>query len=159
ADSLRETLDSILAQEGADFELIAVDDGSTDGSGEILDEYAARDSRVRVLHQENRGLTQALIAGCAAANGTFIARHDAGDRSASDRLRKQRALFDREPRLVLAACTTEITGPRGEHLYFSRPDAVASQPIAIIDASKPHGRVAGPVHHGSAMFRRDAYEA
>jgi glycosyltransferase involved in cell wall biosynthesis len=156
ADSLRETLDSIVGQQAADFELVAVDDGSTDASGAILDEYAG--AQVRVLHQPNRGLTQALIAGCAAAHGTFIARHDAGDLSKPDRLRKQRALFDREPRLVLAACTTELVGPRGEHLMMSGTSPAASQPIAMLDSSAPHGIAAGPAHHGSAMFRRDAYE-
>src|SRR5258708_9087954 len=79
--TLRETLDSILTQEEADFELIAVDDGSTDGCGALLDEYAARDRRLRVLHQDNRGLTRSLITGCAAAAGRFIARQDAGDLS------------------------------------------------------------------------------
>lgn len=61
---LRECLDSVLSQSYGDFEVVAVDDRSPDGSGAILDEYAARDARVRVLHlPENVGLGRARNAG------------------------------------------------------------------------------------------------
>ena len=67
ASHLAATMDSILSQEGVELEFIVVNDGSTDKTGEILDDYAQRDSRVRVIHQENTGLTRALIRGCDAA--------------------------------------------------------------------------------------------
>src|SRR6266496_3005617 len=89
ADHLRETIDSILAQEGVAFELIVVNDGSTDQSAKILEEYASRDKRVRVFQQENQGLTRSLIRGCSEARGKYIARQDAGDVSLTDRLVKQ----------------------------------------------------------------------
>lgn len=54
-DYLHACVDSILSQTVSDFELILVDDGSPDGCGAICDDYAARDSRVRVIHQENQG--------------------------------------------------------------------------------------------------------
>ena len=69
ASNLAATMDSILSQEGVELEFIVVNDGSTDRTGEILDDYARRDGRVRVIHQENTGLTRALIRGCAAASG------------------------------------------------------------------------------------------
>ena len=56
---LRRCVDSILAQTYTDFELLLVDDGSTDGSGAICDEYTAKDSRVRVFHQPNGGVSSA----------------------------------------------------------------------------------------------------
>src|SRR5215472_5045758 len=86
APDLARTLDSILSQEGVDFEFIVVNDGSSDQSGQILNKYAQRDSRLRIIHQENAGLTRALIRGCDVARGEYIARQDAGDFSLPDRL-------------------------------------------------------------------------
>ena len=60
---IRQCVDSILAQTFTDFELILVDDGSPDNCGAICDEYAAQDCRVRVIHQENGGLSAARNAG------------------------------------------------------------------------------------------------
>ena len=76
---LRQSMESILGQEGVDLELIVIDDGSTDESPTILDEYARQDSRIRLMRQENRGLTMALIRACADAKGEFVARQDAVD--------------------------------------------------------------------------------
>lgn len=155
-EELRPTLESILAQTFPGFELVVVDDGSTDASGAILDETAARDRRVRVIHQENRGLTRALIAGCAAARGRYIARHDCGDRSDPRRLALQKQLLDENGDLVFVSCWTAYAGPEGEPLYETRGTSTA--PVAILDASGEWGVVDGPTHHGSVMMRRDAYE-
>lgn len=76
---LAETVDSILTQSFRDFELILVDDGATDGSGEICDRYAARDSRVVVIHQKNAGVSAARNAGVAAAQGEYIGFTDSDD--------------------------------------------------------------------------------
>lgn len=69
---LAQCIDSILAQTLEEIEVICVDDGSTDGSGEILDQYALLDKRVKVLHQENRGYGSAMNAGLDAATGEYI---------------------------------------------------------------------------------------
>ena len=66
ASHLVPTVDSILTQKGVPFEYIIVNDGSSDKTGEILDDYVRRDRRVRVIHQKNTGLTRALIRGCGA---------------------------------------------------------------------------------------------
>lgn len=76
---LSRCVDSILAQSCGDFELLLVDDGSTDGSGEVCDAYARKDSRVRVLHQPNGGHTAARNAGLARASGGYIAFVDSDD--------------------------------------------------------------------------------
>lgn len=76
---LRRCLDSIAAQTFADWECICVDDGSPDGSGKILDEYAANDSRFRAIHKENGGVSSARNAGLDAAKGEWIAFVDADD--------------------------------------------------------------------------------
>ena len=76
---LAEAIDSVLAQSFANFELIMIDDGSTDGSQQILREYERRDSRVRVIVRENRGLATTLNDSIDVARGVWIARMDQDD--------------------------------------------------------------------------------
>ena len=76
---LPECIDSILAQTFTDFELILVDDGSPDNSGKICDDYAARDSRIRVFHKENGGVSSARNLGLDNVRGAWIAFVDSDD--------------------------------------------------------------------------------
>lgn len=157
AGTLTATLDSILVQTHRDFECIVVDDGSTDDTPRILAAYASRDSRLRVITQPNAGLTRALIAGCAAAQGTYIARQDAGDLSNPRRFALQSRALDEDADLAFVSCWTEYVGPELEPMYAARGTGVAGKPIRMIDLSREHGVADGPTHHGSVMFRRDAY--
>lgn len=72
-------IDSILAQTFRDFELILIDDGSPDNCGAICDDYAARDSRIKVIHQENAGVSAARNAGLDIASGTYLGFVDSDD--------------------------------------------------------------------------------
>ena len=76
---LRECIDSILAQTFTDFELILVDDGSTDGSGAICDEYTGKDPRIHVIHQKNGGVTRARKSAMKIASGDWISFIDSDD--------------------------------------------------------------------------------
>lgn len=76
---LEECIDSVLAQTFQDFELILVDDGSTDRSGEICDQYVAGNNKIRVIHKENEGSNSARIDGLKSANSEYIAFVDADD--------------------------------------------------------------------------------
>lgn len=76
---LPKCVESILAQTWEGFELILVDDGSTDGSEKLCDEYAAKDKRIAVIHKENGGLVSARQAGIQAASGEYIANVDGDD--------------------------------------------------------------------------------
>ena len=76
---LRECIDSILAQTFTDFELILVNDGSTDGSGAICDEYTEKDPRIQVIHQENGGITVARKCGVRVARGEYVTFVDSDD--------------------------------------------------------------------------------
>ena len=155
SDLLAKAVDSILVQKGVTLELIVVNDGSTDDCAAILDEYAQRDPRVRVLHQENTGLTLALIRGCGAARGQFIARHDADDISLPGRLAHQVAFLHAHPEAVMTASGVHRVGPRGEDMGedISRGEELHER------LGKLTAEIAGPPHHGSTMFRRAAYEA
>lgn len=76
---LRKSLDSVIVQTFENLEIILVDDGSTDTSGKICDEYAKKDSRIKVIHQENQGLSAARNAGLNIAKGDFIGFVDSDD--------------------------------------------------------------------------------
>lgn len=97
---------SIREQTFADFEVVAVEDGSTDGTYAALYTWAREDGRVRLLQSHGRGLVAALAAGLAAARGELVARMDADDVAEPDRLEKQVALMDADP--ALAACGTGV---------------------------------------------------
>lgn len=76
---LRECLDSVLTQSYFDLQVILINDGSTDRSGAICDEYAAKDPRVRVIHQKNGGAAAAKNAGLRIATGTYLSFVDSDD--------------------------------------------------------------------------------
>lgn len=76
---IRECLDSVLAQKVVSWEAICTDDGSPDGTGAILDEYAAKDSRIKVIHQKNAGLSAARNAGLEIATGEWLLYLDSDD--------------------------------------------------------------------------------
>jgi hypothetical protein len=157
ASDLAVSVDSVLAQEGVEFEFIVVNDGSSDTSGQILNEYAARDDRLHVIHQQRTGLTRALIRGCDVARGEFIARQDAGDISLPGRLKSQIALLREQKGCVFVSCWTDVVGPKGEFLYTSRGTGLASSPVNILSPEAERGVIDGPTHHSSVMFRAKEY--
>ena len=76
---LRKCVDSVLAQDIADMEVILIDDGSPDNCGAICDEYAEKDTRVKVIHKEHEGLSSARNAGLDIARGKYITFVDSDD--------------------------------------------------------------------------------
>jgi glycosyltransferase involved in cell wall biosynthesis len=107
AEHLAEAIASIEAQTLTDFEVVAVDDGSTDASPDLLAEWAGRDRRVRVVGQAALGIVAALEAGRSRARAPYLARMDADDVAAPERLERQLALMEREPRVVACGCGVE----------------------------------------------------
>ncbi len=101
---MRAAVQSMLKQTLQDFELIIVNDGSTDGSGEVLNQLSESEDRIRVFHQENRGLAAALNRGIKNARGKYIARMDADDVSRPHRFERQiKALRGNPERAVVGA--------------------------------------------------------
>ena len=76
---LKRCIDSVLAQSCQEYEIILVDDGSTDGSAEICDEYAEKQKTITVIHKENGGLSSARNAGLEIASGEYVMFIDADD--------------------------------------------------------------------------------
>jgi hypothetical protein len=102
ASVLPRALDSVCAQSTNEWELIVVDDGSTDATPAVLADYSRRlGSRMRVVRQTNRGASAARNAGIDIAEGEFVAFHDADDEMQPTKLERQLALFDLRPELDL----------------------------------------------------------
>ncbi len=155
AEHLAETLESVLEQKECGFEFIVVNDGSTDATAHILDDYAARDNRLHVIHQKNTGLTLALIRGCAQARGEFIARQDAGDISLPGRMKRQCEFLQGFSDVVMTGCAVQFSGPMREPLYqTAKPMMQLDDGLRQLKIEHLHG----PPHHGGTMFRRDAYQ-
>ena len=102
-NSLERCVGSWLGQTKGDLELILVDDGSGDGSGELCDALAGQDARVRVIHQKNAGVSAARNAGMDAAQGTYLFFTDSDDYVEPDYLEKWTGAQRRRERIWFCA--------------------------------------------------------
>lgn len=107
---LSEAVESILRQTLRDFEFVIVEDGSTDGGGEVLEKFARADQRIRLIRQSNRGLALALNRGCGEARGRYIARMDADDVALVHRLERQVRYLEARPELSVCGSDIEVFG-------------------------------------------------
>jgi glycosyltransferase involved in cell wall biosynthesis len=114
-------LESILAQTFPDFEVIAIDDGTSDGSADVLAAFAARDHRVRVVRQENQGIVASLNRALGLARGAFIARMDHDDVSRPDRFAKQIAFLRQHPEVDLVSGAMDVIDQDGNYLRTEVP--------------------------------------
>ena len=115
---LAEAIDSILAQTFGDFELLCVDDGSSDNSAAIIQSYAQRDSRVKLIqHEQNQGQAAAQNTGLAHARGAYFTLMDADDISLPQRLERQRRFLDCHAEIgAVGACCTVMNHDMSEKL-------------------------------------------
>lgn len=156
-DTLLEAVESILTQRDVDLELLAVDDGSTDGGARFIAEAATRDGRIRALETGGVGIVGALRMASRAATGQWLARMDADDLCAPDRLSAQLALLESDPRLAAVGTRVSAFGETdvGEGLrrYVEWQNALVTP--------EEHERdifVESPLCHPSIVFRREAFE-
>ena len=110
---LEEAVQSILGQTFEDFEFIIVNDGSTDGSKDVLERFAERDDRIRLIHQENRGLIPSLNRGLSMAKGRYVARMDGDDVSHARRLERQVQLLNAHPEVGVVGTKIEYIDVEG----------------------------------------------
>lgn len=112
---LEAAINSVLEQTFRDFEFIIINDGSTDGSVDILDRFQKQDKRIRVCHHlSNLGVIAALNAGCKLAGGKYIARMDADDISLTERFSKQVDFMDNNPDVGVCGTWMRLFGERNE---------------------------------------------
>jgi glycosyltransferase involved in cell wall biosynthesis len=147
-----EAVESILKQSFRDFEFLVINDGSRDGSPEILDGFQQADARIRVIHQDNQGLIASLNRGCAQARGTYIARMDADDVAVPERLALQVAFLGAHPEVAVLGGVVESIDGSGRSLGYRRyPVDSLEIRTELLDSNV--------VWHPTVMIRRDAYEA
>jgi hypothetical protein len=133
---LAPALDSVLTQSIRNFDILVIDDGSTDGTPAILENYAGRDSRITVISQENRGVVAALNRAYALVQTPYIARLDADDISAPQRLERQLNFLGRNPDVALLGGAATIINHAGDILQsldlYSRDIPTSSADIKSV---------------------------
>ncbi|MCQ2497392.1 MAG: glycosyltransferase [Lachnospiraceae bacterium] len=123
-------LDSILAQTYTELQIIIVDDGSTDGTPQICDEYVTKDSRIKVIHKKNGGVSTARNAGLKEATGKYIGYVDPDDYIEPDMYeRMHRAMINNPVDLVI--CSYSQMGPGAEKYNFSGKEILLSKEEAL----------------------------
>jgi glycosyltransferase involved in cell wall biosynthesis len=150
-------VESVRGQSWGDLEIVAVDDGSTDASPDLLARQARMDPRVRLLTPGRVGLVRALQLGCEAARGAFIARMDADDWSAPDRLARQMRVMLGDTRLGLVAARVMDMGQTvglGRRRYSAWLNGLDCHEAIVRNMF-----VECPVAHPTVLLRRSALEA
>ena len=149
---LREAVESILAQTFRDFELIVVNDGSTDGSITVLEEYRQRDRRVVIHnHSKNQGIVAALNRGIRMGRSKYIARMDADDISLPNRLEVQSQFLNSHPNIGLVGSGARLINSTGRVIGYQ---SVVTGPLNL----QWNLLFNNPLIHPSVILRREVLE-
>jgi glycosyltransferase involved in cell wall biosynthesis len=149
SDSIERAISSILNQTFADFELIIIDDGSTDSTAEII--RSISDERIRFFQLEHSGLPTALNYGISQAKSEIIVRHDSDDWSSSDRFEQQVNYLEEDGELDLVASWHNVVDSDGNHFGLKQTatdDAALKKMLAR----------RSPFCHGAVAVRKSALE-
>jgi len=157
AATLSEALESLAEQTLTDFEVVLVDDGSTDDSLAIAQAWADRDRRFRLICQSHRGIVGALNAGLEACLAPCVARMDADDRSHPERLARQVAFLEAHPDVVVVGCLVKGYPPEQVRQGFSVYLEWLNSLIEDSDIRREIF-VESPLAHPSVTFRKDWVE-
>ncbi len=149
---LAAAINSMLHQTFADFELIIVDDGSTDATPNVLADLAARDKRIRIVNQNNSGLTMSLNHAWELAQGQFIARMDADDMCVAERFSRQIAFLETNPTIALCGTWVQTIHEQGNlgtiWQYPTAPQAIHFELL-----------FRNIIAHPSVVLRKQAFDA
>lgn len=154
---LDEALASLVSQSFGDFEVVCVDDGSTDATAEVVSAWAGRDPRIRLERQAAGGIVPALVRAHRQARGRYLARMDGDDIAAPHRLLRQVELLEAEPSLAGCGCHVRYVpdeavqgGARRYQAWLNSMDGPDDVAASIF--------VECPLAHPTFMLRRDAFE-
>ncbi|REC49609.1 glycosyltransferase [Chryseobacterium pennipullorum] len=142
-----EAIQSVLDQTYKDFELIILNDGSTDRSLEIINSF--KDERIVLVDQANAGLAKTLNRGLALAKGEYIARMDADDICLPNRFKEQINYLVRHPEVGLLGTAIELIDDEGKHLLYN-PPLVGHEVLTAAMMTRGN-----PMKHPSVMFRKE----
>jgi len=154
-EHLEAALRSVLEQRFGDFELIAVDDGSTDRTGALLEEAARQDARVRVLRGPGQGLVAALNLGLSACRAPYVARMDADDVSLPTRFARELELLVSRGELAAVGCQVDIFPHDSRTEGLARYEAWLNG-LVDSDTIERECLVESPLVHPAALIRADA---
>jgi glycosyltransferase involved in cell wall biosynthesis len=141
-------IESIINQSYKHLEILMINDGSTDRTPEIVNSYAEKDSRIKVINIPiNKGLINSLNTGIAAATGEYIARMDADDISAPDRIEKTMNAFNENPEIELICAANCMINVDGKVLICKVPKATSVKAIKFV------AFFVTPVVHGCVMAK------
>jgi glycosyltransferase involved in cell wall biosynthesis len=144
-------IESVLSQDMRDLELIAVDDGSTDGTHAVLEEWERRDPRVTVIRSDrNEGITAALRKGIAAARGEYVILHDSDDVSTPGRVTRQLAALEADSEAVMVTGWADLIDDNGRRVGEVRRAHSAEALTWLLHFNNVIGGL------GRVMLRRDA---
>lgn len=147
---LKSTIKSILNQTFTDFEFIIINDGSTDGTQQILEDYEKRDKRIKlVVNDKNIGIAKSLNRGIKEAKGKYVAIMDAGDISHSERFKKQFEFLERRSDVY-------ILGTEG-YWIDGKKQIIGSWEVPLIVDGTLLYKTGGAIHP-SIMIRRELFE-
>jgi glycosyltransferase involved in cell wall biosynthesis len=149
ADHVADSIQSLLNQTLDDIEIIAVDDGSTDGTVAALQRFD--DPRLRIIEQKNSGFVVGINRAIRASRGRYVAIHGSGDISFPDRVAAQAAVLDTRPEVGVVGCYVQNQDPLdpSKFHYFKSPNGVNFQQAMLNETLFTHGEV---------MFRRELFD-
>lgn len=151
---IRPAIDSVLNQTFRDFELIVVNDGSTDDTLSIVQEY--KDPRIVIINQKNMGVARSLNNGLAAARGKYVKRHDADDTSTPEAFQVQVDFMESHPEYVMVSNQIAFMSTRGKIAWNHRQPQTKyfnNQPYQELSVNDFRPDNSSPVIHATVCFK------
>jgi glycosyltransferase involved in cell wall biosynthesis len=158
ATYIRQTLDSVLAQTYRTIEVIVVDDGSEDTTADIVEEFVAKDPRVRLIQQSNAGVGAARNTAIREARGTYLAPLDADDLWSPEKLETQVACMQKSgPNTGLVYCSSTLIDEQGKMLHFGETKTLEGRLRHAMVLKNLLGNASVPLFRASALEQVGLY--
>ncbi|OGS36737.1 MAG: hypothetical protein A2293_06810 [Elusimicrobia bacterium RIFOXYB2_FULL_49_7] len=145
-----QAIESVLGQSYGDFEFIITDDGSTDNTLQVMEKYASRDKRIKIIHQDNAGLTRSFNNMISNSSGAYIARQDSDDISDPLRFEKQVDFLNSNPEIMMVGTGSALIDESGEIIKYEMPLTGYERIIKRLENKNAFV-------HGSVMFNKKIF--